>query len=251
MASEINNTTAALDIDVKEKPSEKYSGPPIYSFDEGSHLEITPSSTPACVRGELPSERLLGPSGMREMIINTAVLAFYAVLLSIPFISFAFVSGGMRWILVVGTVTAIGLYTVYVMNRGIQKRKFDTKKKDKLLFSGELSRVNDIVHRGSVGYNYSQYLMREMIAEVLITKIRLGRGMTYREIEKTLETPERFREIVADEEMTDFILDNWKKAEGWSDKVSSKRMNDSQKAASGRNFILEIDEILKKAEAWE
>ncbi len=217
---------------------------------ETCHLEIRPSRTIALEEKENPSERLMGPSGMSEIIINIAVLAFYAILLSIPFVSFAFVSGGMRWILVVGTVTAIGLYTVYVMNRGIQKREFESRVKDRILFSGELSRVNDIVQRGSVGYSYSQYLMREMIAEALITRIRLGRGMTSREIENVLETPDRFRDIVGDEEMADFILGNWKKAEGWSDRVSRKK-NDAQKKESAQRFMLEIDEILKKAEAWE
>ncbi|MCK5039290.1 MAG: hypothetical protein KAS16_09350 [Thermoplasmata archaeon] len=214
------------------------------------HLEIRPSKTMAYVEKEAVAERLMGPTGMSEMIINGAVLIFYIVLLSIPFISFAFVSGGMRWILVVGAVTAIGLYTVYVMNLGIQKRKFDLPAKDKVLFSGELSRVNDIVHRGSVGYNYSQHLMREMIAETLIEKVRLGRGMTYREIEKTLETPSQFIDIVGDREMAGFILNNWKKAEGWSDKVSRKK-NDNQKKDSGQIFMSEIDNILKKAEVWE
>ena len=79
--------------------------------------------------------------------------------------------------------------------------------------------------------------------------VRLPEGLM-NEIEKTLETPDRFRDIVGNELLADFILDNWKKAQGWSDKVSRKK-NDAQKAESGRKFILEIDDILKKAEVWE
>ena len=136
------------------------------------------------------------------------------------------------------------------MKKGIQKRTHRVRKTEKELFSGELSRINEIVKRGRVGYNYSQYLMKEMIAEALIEKIRLGRGMTAREIEKSLEDPERFIEIVDDREMAHFILDNWKKAAGWSDKVSV-RTTDKEKVESGRKFMLEVENILTKAEAWE
>ncbi|MCK4757729.1 MAG: hypothetical protein KAS67_04695 [Thermoplasmata archaeon] len=250
LANDMKTASASLDIDVKERASEIYSGPPVYSLDEGSHLDITPSSTPACVRAELVSERLMGPAGMREIVLNTLVIVFYLVLLSIPFVSYAFVSGGMRWILVVAIVTSIGLYTVYVMNMGTQKKKWRYKKAEKQLFSGELSRVNEIVKRGKVGYNYSQFLMKEMIAEALIYKIRLGRGMSAREIEKSLDDPEAFIGIVGDEELARFILDNWKKAAGWSDKVSLRK-SDKEKAESGRKFMLEVEHILAKAEAWE
>ena len=241
---------AGVDIDVKAMAGEKYTGSPIYDVDGDFHSSLVPSSTPACVRAGPATERISAPLDFRELVINIAVLVFYGVILLIPFISFAFVSGGMRWIIVVGVVTGIGLYTIYIMHRGIQKRKFDQKEKEQILFSGELSRVNDIVQRGSVGYNYSQHLLREMIAEALIIKVRGGRGMTYREIEKTLETPDKFRDIVGDVEMANFIMDNWKKAEGWSEKVLKKK-NDTQKKESGQKFILEINKILEKAEAWE
>ncbi len=215
-----------------------------------THVEITPSDTPEHVEEVLAAERLLGPSGMREMLINTLVLVFYLILLSIPFISISFVSGGMRWIMVVLTTAAIGLYTIYIMNIGIQKKIWKRTILEKKYFSGELSRVNDIITRGAGGYSYSQQLMKEMMTEAIIDKIRLGRGMTTREIEKALEDPDRFREIVDNDDLATFILANQKKAEGWSDRIARKK-NDREKKESGRKFMLEIKEILDKVEVWE
>ena len=215
-----------------------------------AHVEITPSDTLKLVEGELVTERLLGPTGARELLINAMVLVFYLVLLSIPFISFAFVSGGMRWIIVVMVVTTIALYTIYIMNMGIQKRIWKKTIMEKKYFSGDLSRTNDIITRGAGGYSYSQQLMREMMAEAMIEKIRQGRGMTIREIEMAIDEPERFREIVGDEAMAAFILANQKKAEGWSDRTSRKK-SDREKVESGRKFMLEIKDILEKVEVWE
>ncbi len=215
-----------------------------------THVEITPSDTLKLVEGKLIGESLLGPTGIRELFINALVLVFYLVLLSIPFVSFAFVSGGMRWIIVVMVVTTIALYTVYVMNMGIQKKAWKKTIMEKKYFSGDLSRANDIITRGAGGYSYSQQLMREMMAEAMIEKIRLGRGMTTREIEMAIDEPERFRDIVDDEIIATFILANQKKAEGWSDRISRKK-SDREKTESGRKFMLEIKDILERVEDWE
>lgn len=197
-------------------------------------------------KDELVAENILGPAGYKEMIANVFLFILYFILILLPFISYSFVSGAMQWILVLLVITLIGLVVIYFMRKGIQKREKGKVEKRMSQFTGELARLHEAVGRGADGYKYSQYMIREQLAEVIAHKVRLGRGISPGRMEKLMEDESEVKRVVGDEVLAKFILGNRRGAEGWSDKVSGKKRSKE----SGITFIKEIDEILKRAEVW-
>ena len=200
----------------------------------------------AKIEDEVPmGEILLGTADWRSILMNFFIFFFFALIISIPLITYAFASGGMQWIIVLLVISILALYITAIMRRGIQPREQVKRVEVVKDFTGDLSRLTESVKRGGEGFNYSQQIIREQIAEAVIHKVRLGRGISHRQMTQVLD--EKRTTIVGDDDIMDFMVNNQKSAEGWTDKVAGKR---GDKKEGGARFINEVDEILKKAEVW-
>ena len=106
--------------------------------------------------------------------------------------------------------------------------------------------MTETVKRGTEGYAYSQQVIREQISEAIIHKVRQGRGISPRDMKNALDDNDLVS-IVGDDDIMQFIVDNRKEAEGWSEKVSGRKKHNKE---SGARFLNEVNEILEKAEVW-
>lgn len=208
-------------------------------------IGFTTAGGPVVDEDEGIGELLLGSAGAREVIMNFLVFFFFFMIASVPFISYAFASGGMQWIIVLLIITILALYIATTLRRGLQPVEKPERVVTGDFYTGDLARLTDSVKRGAEGYSYSQQVIREQIAEAIIHRIRLGRGITHEQMKKVMD--DNLTTVVGDEEIMQFIQSNKKEAEGWSDKVSGRKR---QGRADGERFLDEIEQILEKAEVW-
>ncbi len=187
---------------------------------------------------------LMGDDSITNAIIILITIIFFATVPVLLILLFANYSGGMRWLLTLAIVTALGVLALYLMKRGIQKKRtFDEKNDVQTEYPGQLTEVTDAIERGSVGYVYSQQLMRERLCENIINKLALTRDISADEIITKLEDNDT--EFVADEILEKFLIKNRRGTSGWDDTQFAGK---GKSAERGKKFMTEIEVILDRIE---
>jgi hypothetical protein len=184
-----------------------------------------------------------GDADWGSIFVTFMYVVAFGLLLGVGIFSYGFFSGGMRWLMVLFLTTCLAIVTVLLMKRGIESIGFEVTRSPPVdVFRGDLTNLTEITERASLGYAYSQQLIRERVAEALADKVRIVEGLTEEEMFKLLEKKEVPN--VRNEELARFIVDNKRGADGWDDKVKK----DGRSKEAGRIFIREINEILDKTE---
>ena len=187
---------------------------------------------------------IMGDDSIANAIILLLTIIFFATVPVVMFLLFANYSGGMRWLLTLAIVTVLGILALYLMKRGTQKKRtFDEKKDVQTEFTGQLTEVTDAIERGSIGYVYSQQLMRERLCEAIINKLALARDLSADEILTKLENEDT--EVVNDGILEKFLLKNRRGTSGWDDTQFAGK---GKSAERGKMFMIEIEVILDRIE---
>jgi membrane protein implicated in regulation of membrane protease activity len=187
---------------------------------------------------------LMGDATIGNAIILVLTIIFFGTTPVVLILLFANYIGGMRWLLSLAIVTALGILALYLMKRGMKrKRKFDNKEEVQTEFPGQLTEVTDAVERGSIGYVYSQQLMRERLCEAIINKLALARDLSADEIITKLEKEDT--EFIGDEILEIFLLDNRRGTKGWDE---TQLAGKGKSAERGKKFMIEIEVILDRIE---
>ena len=186
---------------------------------------------------------IMGDSGIVNALILLFTIIFFGTVPLLMVLLFANYSGGMRWLLTLGIVTILGFMAIYLMKRGMRrKRTYDDKKDAKTEFEGQLTEITEAVERGSIGYVYSQQLLRERLCEDIINKLALARDMSEEEIIDKLEAGNY--EIIGDGLLIKFLEQNRRGKKGWDKDLVGK----GKSMDRGQKFMMEIEAILDRIE---
>ena len=186
---------------------------------------------------------IMGDSSLTNALILVFTMIFFGTVPVVMILLFANYSGGMRWLLTLGIVALLGFMAVYLMKRGMRrKRTYDEKKEVKTEFEGQFTEVAEAVERGSIGYVYSQQLLRERLCEDIINKLALARDMSEEEILNQLEAGNH--DIVGDQLLIQFLGQNRRGTGGWDKDLVGK----GKSTERGQKFMMEIEVILDRIE---
>ena len=186
---------------------------------------------------------IMGDASISSALILLFTIIFFGTVPVVMIILFANYSGGMRWLVTLGIVTVLGILAIFLMNRGLRrKRTYDEKNDVKTEFEGQLTEVTDAVERGSVGYVYSQQLLRERLCDDIVNKLALSRDMSEEEIINELEV--KNYDIVGDKILAEFLENNRRGTkDGYKDPVGKGKSSER-----GQQFMIEIEVILDRIE---
>ncbi|MCK5397751.1 MAG: hypothetical protein KAJ33_05840 [Thermoplasmata archaeon] len=186
---------------------------------------------------------IMGDASISSALILLFTIIFFGTVPVVMIILFANYSGGMRWLVTLGIVTVLGFLAIFLMNRGLRrKRTYDEKGEVKTEFEGQLTEVTDAVERGSVGYVYSQQLLRERLCDDIVNKLALSRDMSEEEIINLLEADNY--DIVGDKILAEFLEKNRRGTkDGYKDPVGKGKSSER-----GQKFMIEIEVILDRIE---
>ena len=186
---------------------------------------------------------IMGDASIASALILLFTIIFFGTVPVVMILLFANYSGGMRWLLTLGIVAVLGFMAVYLMKRGTRrKRTYDDKKEVKTEFEGQLTEVAEAVERGSVGYVYSQQLLRERLCEDIIQKLALARDMSEEEILNQLEAGNH--DLIGDELLLKFLEQNSRGTKSWNKDL----VGQGKSTERGQKFMMEIEVILDRIE---
>jgi membrane protein implicated in regulation of membrane protease activity len=180
---------------------------------------------------------------------NLLVMIFaFAIFASVPMAMMLLMgsySGGMRWMITLGMVAVMGFTAVYLMRRGTRMKRAPAEAKEpKTEFRGELTNLTDAANRASSGYVYSQQVLRERLCEDMLDKLGMVRDLGPDDMTAMLEAKDT--SFVGDDVLARFLLENRRSTRGWEE---NKMQAKGKSAERGREFMIEIDEILRRTEA--
>lgn len=187
---------------------------------------------------------LIGEADVSSVAVVFLYVFVMGFLLVAGIFSYAFISGGMQWILVLFILTIIAVLFVLFIRRGIRIRKAKTKSKPpQEVFTGELVELTETLGRAKGGFSYSQQLVRERIAEAIVDKVRAGGNLDRDEVLILLK--EGDTSFIGNEHLARFLLENKRELSKW-DKRAKKKSGSKER---GRRFMTEIDNVMKETEA--
>jgi membrane protein implicated in regulation of membrane protease activity len=188
---------------------------------------------------------LMGDATPGNVIMLIFGIAFFAATPIAMLLLFGAYSGGMRWVITLGTMAAMGVVAILLMGRGVSKRRKPAKRDEvKTEFPGGLTNLTETMERAASGYIYSQQMIRERLCEIMVNKLGVARDLGPDEMIAMLESKDA--SFVGDEVLAKFLLKNRRGVKGWEDaRVEAK----GKSAERGRKFMSEIDDILERMEA--
>jgi len=186
---------------------------------------------------------IMGDASVGNALALLFTIIFFATVPVVMVLLFANYSGGMRWLLTLGVVTTLGIMALYLMKRGVRRSSVLWEKNEaKTKFEGQLTHLTDLVERGSVGYVYSQQMLRERICEAIIIKLSVLRDIPEEEIIRQMDSDNY--EIVGDDIIAKFLKMYRRGTKGWEKALDGK----GKSAERGKKFMVEIELILDRIE---
>ena len=126
------------------------------------------------------------------------------------------------------------------MKRGVERQRVEgPAESPQTEYTGDLTDLTETVERASYGYAYSQGIIKQRIAGILIHKLADLLDTSQEDITKLLEKDDAG--FVEDERIKEFLLKNWHGAE--NPEVTGSRLRKHSKER-GKRFMIEVNEVL-------
>lgn len=188
---------------------------------------------------------VMGDASPANMVVMVFAILFFAATPIAMLMLFGTYSGGMRWLITLGTVTAMGFVALYLMRRGLDRRRERAERAGpQTEFRGQLTDVCDAMDRASSGYVYSQQVLRERLCEDIVNRAGLLRNLDADEMGGMLDRGDA--RFVGDEVLGKFLLANRRGAASLDEAYANAQ---GKSAERGRKFMEEIDLIVSRMEA--
>ncbi|MFW5946086.1 MAG: hypothetical protein ACOCSJ_03720 [Candidatus Natronoplasma sp.] len=150
--------------------------------------------------------------------------------------------GGMfRLTLALFILFVIGFNLVYwMMEKTVYLEIWERKDEFDEEVNLNLRETSDLVERAFKGMELSQGYLEKKIRDLFMDKLMDNKNLSIRETRELLEEPDRFRQVVDDKIISDFIL-------------SKKEENEqsSTESLEGEDYEQWISTLLKRIEGWE
>lgn len=210
------------------------------------------------VKGEVSTERhlkmdkrnwddlvymVLGEATAGNILVMVFAVLFFGATPVAMLLLFGTYSDGMRWLIGLGLITAMGFIAVYIMRMGLAKGAAAQERSPaKTQYPGELTHLTEAMERAADGYTYSQQVIRERLCEIIVSREAQARDIGEEEILDMLESGKSG--ILDDTALDEFLRKNnpgAKARESLNAKGRSKE--------KGMRFLTEIDDIIGRIEA--
>jgi hypothetical protein len=188
---------------------------------------------------------VMGDASPANMLVMVFAIIFFGATPVAMLMLFGTYSGGMRWLITLGTVTAMGFVAVYLMRRGLERRRAEAgAAAPQTEFRGQLTDVTDAMRRASSGYVYSQQVLRERLCEDIVNRAGMLRDLDPDEMARMLDRGDA--SFVGDEALGRFLLANRRGAASLDEAYANA---EGKSAERGSKFMQEIDTIIGRMEA--
>ncbi|MFO7618498.1 MAG: hypothetical protein R6W91_02410 [Thermoplasmata archaeon] len=188
---------------------------------------------------------LMGDATPGNVVMLIFAMTFFAATPIAMLMLFGTYSGGMRWLITLGTIAMMGVVAILLMKRGLARQRSQSAPREaQTAFPGELTKLTEAIGRASSGYVYSQQMVRERLCEDMVNKLGMARDLGPDEMAAMLESGNT--EFIGDPVLASFLLENRRGVKGWED-ISTQAKGKS--AERGGKFMLEMDDIMKRMEA--
>ncbi len=186
---------------------------------------------------------ILGDMTAGNILVMGFAIVLFGATPAAMLLLFGTYSDGMRWLIGLGLVTAMGFVALYIMRMGLAKEAGDSKSRPaQTEYTGELTKLTEAFERAADGYVYSQQVIRERLCDVIISKEAQAREMGEEEITDMLEAGKTG--ILADAALDGFLRENRRGAKsGVESSVKGKSKE------RGERFMTDIDGIMDRIEA--
>lgn len=198
---------------------------------------------------------------MEEITPDKAYRKLLIGLIALLSFSFIFMGGYVEWV--------IGLFVLLLMCMLIASEISDRsrdmafwKRDDELdqELNMNLKEVSKVAERAYSGKKVSKARLEERIIKEFLSKVKTEKDLSDDDIEEMLDHPEKLKERIDDEEITDFILGS----KSFTDIVHEKSIHEQdisrwtnlrdklkfKKETKDENYKERIDEIIERMEEW-
>lgn len=186
---------------------------------------------------------VIGEASPGEIFAMAFAVVLFAATPAAMLLLFGAYSDGMRWLIGLGLVTALGIVALYVMRMGLAKEPVRaTGPGPRTEYTGQLSQLTDAFERAGEGYAYSQHLIRERLCEIIVAREAQSRDMGEEQIWDMVEAGRKG--VIGDALLDRFLTENRRGAGGTGATISKGRSRER-----GERFMAEVDLIIERVEA--
>ncbi len=112
----------------------------------------------------------------------------------------------------------------------------------------KLRENSDLVKRAFKGMELSQSMLEKKISNLFLSKLKVVRSLSQKEVSELLKNPDDFRQVVDDEVISNFVLANKGKHEMEDDKEFEQG---SMEMLKEEDYEQWISKLLNRIEGWE
>ncbi len=158
-------------------------------------------------------------------------------------------SGMIRWFIIILSLSIVASFiakTIYDKSCPLMGWR-NTNELD-LLVGSKLKETSDLVRRSSEGLEMSQALLEERIRDDFVEEMKYERGLSDSEVKELLEDPNRLRNFVGDDVISDFLIHCKDYRETGGDKKLFSNMKINKKSDDDYREWIEI--VIGRMENW-
>jgi len=162
------------------------------------------------------------------------------------------VGGMVRFTLAIFTLFIIGFnLLIWSFGRTEHSQIWRREKRYDEKVNLKLKDTSNLVERAFKGMELSQALLEKEIRNLYLDKLRENRNLSMEELEELLNSSEKFRQVVDDEIISDFILSKKEDVESSEDRGNSEYDHNLSERLKGEGYEQWISTLLKHIEEWE
>lgn len=182
---------------------------------------------------------------------------FYILVGILALLSILFVMGGDEGLpYTIGRIVALIIvvllaYSLIRWTSNITEKSDDWIEKESLDddINLRIQDISELLERASEGKEKSQEILHKKLRKVFFLKLKEIRDISDNELRDLVKKPEKFRELVQDEVIADFILSMEKKSKETSSGKS--KLFSSSKVKTQKKYKKKIKELIQRIDEWE
>ena len=143
-------------------------------------------------------------------------------------------------------------YSLIDWTSHITEKSDDWKEKDDLDegINMRIQDISELLDRASEGKKKSQEILHERLKKIFFLKLKETKDISDNELRDLVRKPEKFRKVVQDDVIADFILSMEDKSNK-TKKEYSKFFSSTPKKHNQKNYKKEIKNMIQRIDEWE
>ena len=188
---------------------------------------------------------------------NEASNFFYILIGLLVMLSILFLMGGDEGLpyslgrVISFIIVLLFAYSLLDWTSNITEKSDDLTDKDSLdeNINLHIKDISRLLERASEGKEKSQEMVHEKLKKIFFLKLKEVKDISDNDLRDLVRNPEKFRKVVQDEVIADFILSLEKKSDGT--KTRRSKFLSSSEMNSQRKYKKKMKEIIQRIDKWE